>query len=115
MDHDSCRHLRCHKHGLSLHPVLRAESENREFKRPGETSKQNPGVGRGFDFTASSSTPLLLPLDHLNENLMRNIDLAAPLHALLALLLLFKQLFLSGHIPSIKIARDILPESGDGL
>src|SRR5579871_4580907 len=49
------------------------------------------------------------------ESLLRDIDLANSLHALLALFLLFEQLALAGNIAAITLCQDVFAQCADTL
>lgn len=58
---------------------------------------------------------LILPLEHIDEGLVRNADVGEHAHLLLALGLLLEQLHPPGDIPTIKLGCHILAIGLDGL
>src|SRR6185437_1646695 len=58
---------------------------------------------------------LFADLQHGEERLLRNVHLADPLHALLALFLLFEQLALAADVATVALGDDVLADGGDGL
>src|SRR6201999_2801875 len=53
-------------------------------------------------------------LQDREEGLLRDIDLADPLHALLALFLLVEELALTADVATVALGDDVLADGGDG-
>src|SRR5215208_1708998 len=65
-----------------------------------------------------SDRPTVRPSVHLEngqERLLRNLDGADLLHALLPLFLLLEELALARDVPAVALGEHVLPEGGDGL
>src|SRR5436189_6454102 len=65
--------------------------------------------------TPSSSTRVVTQLEHRQERLLRDLDTADLLHALLAFLLALEQLALAGDVAAVALGGDVLPVGLDGL
>src|SRR3954468_4034585 len=78
--------------------------------RTGGTATDGRGfIGRGLLFLAF----FFARFEHGEEGLLRDVDLADRLHALLAFLLLFPELSLAGDVAAVTFGRDVLPHGAD--
>src|SRR5438067_577094 len=59
---------------------------------------------------------LLFPyFENREEGLLRDVDFADPLHALLAFLLLFEELAFAADVPTVTFGNDVFADRGDCL
>src|SRR6266568_8409808 len=78
-------------------------------------TRWNP-TSRAYAFSSAVSTqPSVAQREYRHERLLRNLDLADPLHALLALGLLVEQLALAADVTAIALGQNVLAHGADRL